>query len=42
MHTAELELAERNSYDYVIHSGSKEQDFRALLAYWAQAQRKLG
>ena len=29
--TAELELAERNSYDYVIHSGTKEQDFRALL-----------
>ena len=42
MHSAELELAERNSYDYVIHSRTKEQDFRALLDYWAQAQGKLG
>jgi guanylate kinase len=41
LQSAELELAERNSYDYVIHSGSKEQDFRALLDYWAQAQAKL-
>jgi len=41
MHSAELELAERNSYDYVIHSRTKEQDFRALLDYWAQARRKL-
>jgi guanylate kinase len=42
LQSAELELAERNSYDYVIHSSTKEQDFRALLDYWAQAQRKLG
>lgn len=41
LQSAELEVAERNSYDYVIHSGSKEQDFRALLAYWEQARRKL-
>ena len=41
MHSAELELAERNSYDYVIHSRTKEQDFRALLDYWAQARAKL-
>lgn len=41
LRTAELELGERNSYDYVIHSGSKEQDFRALLAFWEQARRKL-
>ncbi len=41
LQSAEFELAERNSYDYVIHSGSKEQDFRALLAFWAQARRKL-
>jgi guanylate kinase len=41
LRTAELELGERNSYDYVIHSGTKEQDFRALLAFWEQAQRKL-
>ncbi|MDQ5977708.1 MAG: Guanylate kinase [Verrucomicrobiota bacterium] len=42
MQSAELELAERNSYDYVIHSSTKEQDFRALLDYWAQARRKRG
>ncbi len=41
MQSAEFELAERNSYDYVIHSASKEQDFRSLLAYWEQARRKL-
>lgn len=40
LQSAELELAERNSYDYVIHSGTKEQDFRALLAFWEQARRK--
>jgi guanylate kinase len=40
LQSAELELAERNSYDYVIHSGTKEQDFRALLAFWEQAKRK--
>jgi guanylate kinase len=41
LQSAELELAERNSYDYVIHSRTKEQDFRALLDYWEQAQAKL-
>lgn len=41
MQSAELELAERFSYDYIIHSSTKEQDFRALLDYWAQAQAKL-
>ena len=41
LQSAEHEIAERNSYDYVIHSSSKEQDFRALVDYWAQAQRKL-
>jgi guanylate kinase len=41
LQSAELELAERYSYDYIIHSSTKEQDFRALLAYWAQAQQKL-
>lgn len=41
MLSAEAEIAERNSYDYVIHSGTKEQDFRALLEFWAQAQRKM-
>ncbi len=42
LQSAELEMAERNSYDFVIHSGSKEQDFRALLAFWAQARSKPG
>ncbi len=41
LQSAEFELAERNSYDFVIHSASKEQDFRALLAFWEQAHRKL-
>lgn len=41
MQSAELEMGERHNYDYVIHSGSKEQDFRALLDFWAQARRKL-
>ena len=41
MQSAELEMAERNSYDYIIHSKTKEQDFLALLAFWEQAQRKL-
>lgn len=38
--SAEFEMAERSSYDYVIHSSTKEQDYRALLAYWEQAQAK--
>jgi guanylate kinase len=41
LQSAELELAERYSYDYIIHSSTKEQDFRALLDYWAQAQRRM-
>lgn len=41
LQSAELEMGERYHYDYVIHSGTKEQDFRALLAYWEQARRKL-
>lgn len=41
LQSAELEMAERSNYDYVIHSGTKEQDFRALLAFWEQARRKL-
>jgi guanylate kinase len=40
--SAEVEIGERNTYDFVIHSGTKEQDFRALLAFWDQARRKLG
>ena len=41
LQSAQLELSERFSYDYVIHSASKEQDFRALLDYWAQARARL-
>jgi guanylate kinase len=41
LHSAELELAERNAYDYVIHSKTKEQDYLALLEYWGQAKQKL-
>lgn len=41
MQSAEIEMAERNSYDYIIHSGTKEQDFLALLDFWKQAQKKL-
>jgi guanylate kinase len=41
MQSAQLELSERFSYDYVIHSRTKEQDFRALLDFWAQARAKL-
>lgn len=42
LQSAEFEMAERASYDYVIHSGTKEQDFRALLDFWEQAKAKLG
>jgi guanylate kinase len=40
LQSAELEMSERFDYDYIIHSGSKEQDFLALLAFWEQAKRK--
>ena len=39
MKSAEVEMRERDTYDYVIHSGTKEQDFQALLAIWEQARR---
>jgi guanylate kinase len=42
LQSAEFEMADRASYDYVIHSGTKEQDFRALLDFWEQAKAKLG
>ena len=41
LQSAEFELAERSSYDFVIHSGTKEQDFLALRAFWTQAQSRL-
>ncbi len=42
LQSAEFEMADRSSYDFVIHSKTKEQDFRALLDFWEQAKRKLG
>ncbi len=42
LQSAEFEMADRSSYDFVIHSKTKEQDFRALLEFWEQAKRKLG
>jgi len=41
LQSAELEMAERYTFDYIIHSKTKEQDFRALLDFWEQAKRKL-
>lgn len=40
LQSAQLEMSERFSYDYVIHSGTKEQDFRALLDFWSQARAR--
>ncbi len=42
LQSAEFEMAERYAYDYIIHSRTKEQDFRALLDFWDQAKAKLG
>ena len=41
MQSAEIEMAERNSFDYIIHSKTKEQDFLALRDFWEQAQKKM-
>jgi guanylate kinase len=41
LQSAELEMSERFNFDYIIHSGTKEQDFLALLSYWEQAKAKL-
>lgn len=40
LQSAELELADRHSYDYLIHSGSKDDDFQALLACLAKARQR--
>ena len=34
MASAAVEMLEKDGYDYLIHSGSKEQDFTTLLALW--------
>ncbi len=36
--SAKLEMLERFNYDYIIHSGTKEQDFHSLLGYYEQAK----
>ena len=41
LRSAEAEIRERDSYDYVIHSGTKEQDFAALRGIWDEARRRL-
>lgn len=41
LQSAELEMSERFNFDYIIHSGTKEQDFLALLSYWEQARARL-
>ena len=41
MGSAAVEMLEKDSYDYVIHSGSKEKDFQSLLHIWAQVRAKL-
>lgn len=41
MASAVVELRDRDSYDYVIHSGSKEEDFRTLLRYWEDARARV-
>ncbi|HZP60311.1 MAG TPA: guanylate kinase [Opitutaceae bacterium] len=41
LRSAEAEMRERGSYDYVIHSATKEDDFRALLKIWETARSRL-
>jgi len=40
MASAAIEMLEKDHYDYLIHSGSKEHDFQNLLGIWSQAGRK--
>lgn len=42
MASAAVEMLEKDTFDYVIHSGSKEQDFQALLDIWAKIRARLG
>ena len=41
MASAAVEMLEKDSYDHLIHSGSKEQDFQSLLAIWEKIQARL-
>lgn len=41
LRSAGVEMRERDTYDYLIHSGSKEDDFRALMKIWETARGKL-
>ncbi|MFI5337036.1 MAG: guanylate kinase [Opitutales bacterium] len=38
MSSAAVEMLEKDGYDYLIHSGTKERDFQSLLRVWAQVQ----
>jgi guanylate kinase len=42
MATAAIELREADKFDYRIISGSRDEDFAALLDIWRKAQRKIG
>jgi len=41
MRTAEAELAQKDNFDQVIVSRSKDEDFAALQRIWRQAQTRL-
>jgi guanylate kinase len=41
MLTAEIELREAGKFEYRIISGSRDEDFAALIEIWRQAQRKI-
>lgn len=41
MQTAELELAQKDRFDRVIVSRSKDEDFAGLLAIWREAQQRV-
>jgi guanylate kinase len=41
MQTAELEQREAEKLDYQIHSASREEDFRALLAIWREVAERV-
>ena len=40
MESAVREMREHDGYDYVIHSGTKDQDFRALIEIWQQVRAR--
>ena len=42
METAERELLEIGTFDFVVNSSNREADFQALLAIWRQVQARAG